>query len=108
MSDMEFKTMPKEAIAELLFFLAEHEDFSSIRQLNGGVTVQEVRAAFREVAQRLRQEADTEWASHSYNPQKDRRLSKEAKEIISYLSPGEERTLLSAFGLVDIQKRSIE
>ena len=107
MANMDLKTLPKETVSELLFYLAEHEEFSSVAQLHGGVTVEEVRAAMREVAGKLRQEADAEWGAHHYDAQKDRSLSKEAKDIISYLSPGEERALLSAFGLVEGQKRNI-
>jgi len=108
MCAMHFKTMPKEAVSELLFYLAEQEEFSSLDRLGGDVTVQETRSVFRELAEQLRREADAEWSQKDYNAQKDRSLSKEARDIISYLSPGEERTLLTAFGLVEGQKRASE
>lgn len=101
---MDIQTMPKETLAELLFFLAENEVFSSVEKLLvDGVTVEEVRAALREVAEGLRREAAAE-QDKQYNAQKDNRLSKEAKTIISYLSPGEEKSLLTAFGLIDKAK----
>ena len=101
---MEIKTMPKETLAELLFFLAENESFRSVQQLLAeGVAVEEVRAGLREVAEGLRREAAAELSSQ-YNAQKDARLTKEAKTIISYLSPGEEKTLLTAFGLLEKNK----
>lgn len=101
---MELKNMPKETLAELLFFLAENEEFPSVReQLADGVTVEEVRAALRELAEGLLREAHAETGTQ-YNPQKDKRLSPEAKNIISYLSPGEEKSLLKAFGFVDAPK----
>lgn len=93
--------MSKETMAELLAFLAEHEEFSSVREFLGeGFTVEEVRTLFRELAEGLMREASQE-RNDDYDPQKDTRLSKEAKEIISYLSPGEEKSLLSAFGFVE-------
>ena len=93
--------MPKETLAELLFFLSENEEFESVKKLIGeGVTVEEVRASLREMAEGLHKEVAAEVANQ-YNAQKDSRLSPEAKEIISYLSPGEEKTLLTAFGLLE-------
>ena len=101
---MDIKTMPKETLAELLFFLAENEEFASVHKLLGeGVTVKEVRGSFRELAEGLHKEVAAEVANQ-YNAQKDNRLSAEAKEIISYLSPGEEKTLLTAFGLIEKTK----
>lgn len=94
--------MPKETLAELLLFLAENEEFASVSKLlHEGITPEEIRAAFREVAIGLRQEAAAEASKQGYDAKKDRLLTKESKTIISYLSPGEERTLLTAFGLID-------
>lgn len=101
---MKIKTMPKETLVELLLFLAENEEFASVEKLLvEGMSVAQVRAAVRELALGLKQEAAEE-GNHQYNPQKDAKLSKEVKEIISYLSPGEERALLQAFGLMDKAK----
>lgn len=98
---MKIQTMPKETLAELLLFLAEREEFSTVQELlSEGVPIAEVRAALRELAMEVRKEAQLENES-DYNPQKDAKLSKEAKTIISYLSPGEEKTLLKAFGLIE-------
>ncbi|MDO8526520.1 MAG: hypothetical protein Q7T03_02400 [Deltaproteobacteria bacterium] len=105
---MEIKIMPKETLAELLFFISENEAFESVKNLLAdGVTVQEVRSALREVAEGLHREAAAELAGQ-YNAQKDARLSKEAKTIISYLSPGEEKSLLSAFGLIEKTKSALQ
>src|SRR3989338_6542094 len=99
---MNIQKMPKETLAELLLFLAENEEFSSVpKLLDEGVTIEEVRAVFRELASVLRQESAAESTKQMYDAKKDARLSKEAKTIISYLSPGEEKTLLTAFGLID-------
>ncbi|OGQ44926.1 MAG: hypothetical protein A3H42_05045 [Deltaproteobacteria bacterium RIFCSPLOWO2_02_FULL_46_8] len=101
---MEIKSMPKETLAELLFFLAENEEFTAVeKSLAEGVSVEEVRAGLRELGEALRREAAQESAGQ-YNAQKDRSLTKETKTIISYLSPGEEKTLLTAFGLIDKTK----
>lgn len=96
--------MPKETLAELLLFLAENEEFASVeKRLAEGMSIAQVRAALRELAVGLKQEAAEEGDSH-YNPQKDGKLSSQTKEIISYLSPGEERALLQAFGLIERPK----
>lgn len=100
---MKIKTMPKETLAELLLFLAENEEFASVeQQLVEGMNLTQVRASLRELAAGLRQEASGE--EDNYNPQKDGKLSTQTKEIISYLAPGEERALLTAFGLIEKPK----
>lgn len=105
---MKIETMPKETLAELLLFLAEHEEFASVENLLvEELAVSQVRAALREIATALKQEAIQEEASE-YHAQKDGRLSKEVKTIISYLSPGEEKSLLQAFGLIDKTKSAIK
>lgn len=105
---MEIKTMPKDTLAELLFFLAENEEFAAVRgALAEGVSVEEVRSVLRELAQALVKELSKE-GTESYNAQKDHRLSKEAKDIISYLSPGEEKSLLQAFGIIEKPKSVIK
>ena len=99
---MNITTMPKDTLSELLLFLSENEEFSSMSKLMGeGITSEEVRAALRELAVGLRQEAAAEAAKQAYDAKKDSHLSKDAKTIISYLSPGEERALLTAFGLLE-------
>lgn len=104
---MKIETLPKETLAELLLFLSEHENFDSVeKQLAGGITKAQVRAALRELAEGLMRLAQEE-NEGLYNPQRDHRLSKEAKTIISYLSPGEEKTLLTAFGLIESKKISL-
>lgn len=104
---MKIQTMPKETLAELLLFLSDNEEFASVQELLiGGMTIQQVRSALRELALELKREAAQETETN-YNPQKDSRLAKETKTIISYLSSGEEKTLLQAFGLVDKVKSAL-
>lgn len=99
---MKITVMPKQTAAELLLFLAEHEEFSSVSKLlEDGIAVEEVHALFRELAVELLRESAFELKDKKYDVKKDSHLSPQAKKIISYLSPHEEATLLEVFGLVD-------
>ena len=103
---MDIKTMPKETLAELLLFLAENEEFSSLQKLlDGEFTPDEVQAAFRELAVGLRQEAIQETSQQIQDVKNDSFLTKKTKTIISSLSPIEEKTLLTVFGLIEKQDR---
>lgn len=98
---MECKTMPKETAAEVLQFLAEHETFRSITDLVGeDLAVEEVRALLREIAAALRKEAAVATRT-AYDVAHCDYLTGHSKQIISCLSPMEEKTLLGAFGLID-------
>lgn len=95
---MKISTMPKETLAQLLLYLAENEKFESVsRKLGTGVSVEEVRAVLRELAVEIAKEAAGR-GDDSFDVKKAAGLSAKAKDIISYLSPHEEKTLLSAFG----------
>lgn len=92
--------MPKETLVQLLLYLAENERFSSVSEpLEGGMTVEEVRAALRELARELSREASAERTAELDEIKKGSHLTSRTKEIISYLSDHEEKRLLSAFGL---------
>lgn len=96
---IKISVLPKETLIELLFYLAENEKFSAVQEnLAGGVTVNEVKTALRELAVALSREAGEE-AAGEVSVKKGAHLSPRTKEIISYLSPYEEKTLLAAFGL---------
>lgn len=100
---MDIKTMPKETAAELLLFLAENDNFDSVKEMLGGdVTIEEVRAVFREVATQLQKEVFV--SDKEETPLKNMRLTKEAKEIFTFLSPLEEKSLLGAFGVIEKAK----
>jgi len=92
-------SIPKETAAELLYFIAENERFSSVTsKLKGGVTVPQVKALIREVAQGIADEtSDTEEIE---NVQSSTVLSTKSKDVISSLSADEEQKLLTAFGLI--------
>lgn len=92
--------MPKETLSELLHYVAENERFTSISEnLSGGIMVEEARAAFRELARELSREALEERGDS--DPTKNAHLSRKTREIISYLSSNEEKTLLKAFGFIE-------
>lgn len=92
--------MPKETLAELLLFLADNEKFVSVsRDLKRGVTVEETRSALRELAGELAREAGQEQGPSDVKG--DVRLSRKTKDVISCLSPNEEKALLTAFGFAE-------
>ena len=101
---MKIKTMPKEIACELLVFIAEKEEFAEAAEVLGSdIAVDEIKALLREIAGELQRELKVELGDQ-YDAQKCKVLSKDAKKILSFLSPGEEKKLLKAFGLVDDQK----
>lgn len=94
-------TMPKDTVAEVLRFLSENEDFHSVENIpTSDLTVPEVRAMLRELAGELEREANAE-AKQTYDVKRCKTLSKSAKQIISTLSPREEKSLLAKFGLIE-------
>lgn len=95
--DKKGASLPKETVAELLYFLAENERFSSVStKLKGGFTVPQVRGLLREVARSISDEAQTEQQNHAHT---GRELSKQARDVMSSLSPEEGQKLMAAFGL---------
>ena len=98
---LKITAMPKDTLAELLLFLAENERFASVAEhLGEGVTVEEVRAALRELGRELARESLAEHGRESEDVRKNGHLAPKTKKIISYLSDHEEKRLLSAFGLL--------
>lgn len=98
---MKLNTMPKEVACELLAYIAEKEDFSAVcKSLGGEVSEEEISAMLREIAVELQKELRAELGD-AYDVKKCNYLSKDAKKIISFLSPSEEKRLLKAFGLVE-------
>lgn len=98
---MELKSMPLDTVAEILQFMAEHEDFRSLAVAMGEeFQLEEIRGMLRELAVELRKI----WAlqrQHVDRTEVEAHLSSRAKKILTCLSPREERTLLSAFGLIE-------
>lgn len=95
------KTMPKEALGELLAYLADNESFSAVeKKLDGCMTVAEIRGALRELAVEVKREA----VSEDINAEelvKGTGVSRETKEVLTSLSSHEEKKLLSAFGFIE-------
>lgn len=98
---MKLKTFPKEVACELLVYMAEKEDFSAVcESLGGEVSGNEVKALLREIAAQMQNELKVE-LGESYDVRKCKYLTDSSKEILSYLSPHEEKKLLKAFGLLE-------
>lgn len=98
---MKLNTMPKELACELLVYISEREDFDKVcESLGGEFPPERIKALLRELAAVLQAELKDE-KRKNYNVKECSYLSKGSKKVISCLSPGEERTLLRVFGLVD-------
>ena len=100
---MKLKSLPKELMVEILDYLADYEHFEGLDQvLEGEYTLLEVRSALHELSIHLRKELEQERSEKSLpDHQKDAFLSPTAKRVLSVLSPGDERRLLTRFGLME-------
>ena len=93
-------SVPKETVAELLYYLAENERFSSVTaNLKGDFSVPQVRNLLREVASTINEEAQDESVATD-RVRVGAELSPKAREVLASLTPEEESKLLSAFGLI--------
>lgn len=102
---MKFNTMPKEVACELLTYIVEKEDFETVcSELDGDFSARSIKALLREIARNLQEELKNE-KPEEYDPSKCKYLTSDAKKIITYLTPKEEKTLLKAFGLAEDQKK---
>lgn len=96
---IELTTMPMEAAAEILTFLAERESFDATQNaLAGQIELEEVRAMLREVALQLRKISA---ATPSGLGDAAKHFTTRVKKLMPNLSPHEEKTLLRVFGLID-------
>jgi hypothetical protein len=100
---MKLKSMPRELFVEILDYLADHEHFEGLdKVLDSGHSVEDVRSSFRELSLYFRRKMEEEKeAGNVPDYQKDARISSKAKDILSVLSPGDERKLLTRFGLLE-------
>lgn len=90
--------MNREAVTELLLFLAENESFASLSALKG-LTVEDVQEVIREIAFQLKEEVTEEGPDQ--RPQYSSfKLSPKAMALISTLSPREEMLLFKSFKLL--------
>jgi hypothetical protein len=98
---MKITSMPKDTLAEMLRFIAENEKFTRVKEQLGDVfSTAEVRAALREVADALMDEAVVDGSAEASEARADAALSPKTKEVLASLTPAEERKLFAAFGLV--------
>jgi hypothetical protein len=100
---MKLKSLPKELFAEVLDYLADFEHLHGLNEiLDGEHTVHHVRSALREAAGQLRKQVGIEKGEKSLTEfRKDVRLTEDVRNLLSILSPGDERKLLDRFGLLD-------
>ena len=100
---MRLKSLPKELFAEVLDYLAEFEHLHGLNEiLDGEHTILDVRSALREAAIQFRKQVGVEKEEKSLTGyRKDPRLSEQVRNLLSILSPGDERKLLDRFGFLD-------
>ncbi len=100
---MKLKSLPKELFAEVLDYLADFEHLHGLNEiLDGEHTILDVRSAFREAAAQIRKQAGADKEEKSLTEyRKDARLSEQVRNLLSILSPGDERKLLDRFGFLD-------
>lgn len=84
-----------ETASELLMYLAEHEEFSSVRKLRE-LGQDEVRGILRDVAENLKQEAGKQ-PLVSRKQLRPRDLPNRLSKVIENLTPQEENTLFKTF-----------
>lgn len=100
---MKLNSLPKELFAEILDYLADYEHLHGLNEiLDGEHTILDVRSAMREMALQLRKEVEGARDEKSLTDlRKDARFSSQVRNLLSILSPGDERKLLLRFGLLD-------
>ena len=98
---MSFVGMPKGTVGELLLYMADYENFDhTCKELNGEMTPVQIKAVLRDVGGMLVRESRSE--EKKFNLSGNRSLNHQTKEMISCLSPNEERKILATFGLLDV------
>ena len=100
---MKIQSLPKEVLAEILWYLADYEQFHGLEQtLQGGISIVDVRSALRELSVQLREDlVKDQQSSGAIDSSKIDNLSTHTRKILSGLSPREEKTLLRIFGLLE-------
>jgi flagellar biosynthesis/type III secretory pathway chaperone len=100
---MRLKSLPKELFAEVLDYLADFEHLHGLNEiLDGEHTILDARSALHEAAIQLRKQIASEKDEKNITDyRKDTRLSEQVRNLLSILSPGDERKLLDRFGFLD-------
>lgn len=92
---MKFEAYSHDTVAELLDFIAQHEEFESVRSIRN-VTSDDIQAILREIAGQLREEAkNSPIMRKSQIRQQD--LTYKTNQVISKLTPQEEEILFKSF-----------
>lgn len=90
---MKLKRYSKAEAIEILTYLADEDPFLSLRQARD-IKVDQVRELLKELAQHLETEVDPDQTDFEHEG-----ISTQAKQILSTLSPREERLLVKSFKL---------
>lgn len=100
---MKMKSMPLDLFVEVLNYLAEYERLEGLTHiLEGQYNLADVRAALRECAAHFRKIAEGQKEIIGLlDLKKDEQLSAKVKQLLSILSPGDEKKLLDRFGLLE-------
>lgn len=95
---MKLEQISNEALAELLLYLAENEEFQSVKRLKG-FSVADVKGVMMALAEQIKKIKPEPEGPH--RPQYDKlQLSPKALALLSSLSPREEMLLFRSFKVV--------
>ncbi len=92
---MKFSKFSGETVAELLVYLAEHEDFGSIKTLKA-IQKKDVVEILRELAGQLQDQAGLEPIMRT-SQMTQKHLDSKTTQVIAKLTPQEETQLLKSF-----------
>ena len=92
---MKFQNFSNEVVSELLGFLADHEEFNSVKAM-GEFSTDEVKSILHQLSKQLREQG-LEDMSADKPRYEDLSLSPKALSLISCLSPREEMLLFKSF-----------
>lgn len=96
---MKIRSLPKEVLAEFLYYIADHEPLEKLQKMTTGqFSIDEARDALREVASQLGVESLQEGSEKKVRL---KNVSTEVRHLLSALSPMEEQKLLKVFGLLE-------
>lgn len=92
---MKFANFSQEAVAELLIYLADHEDFKSIQDMKN-ITKGDVKNMLAELAEHLKEKAEKQPIMRK-SQLKQKQLGVNTSQVISKLTPKEEEILFQSF-----------
>lgn len=98
---MQFKDFNAEAVCEMLLYLADYEEFHSLKEV--GISPKEAKDILRELVFLIKSEVGSSEEVVSYQQKasySSLEISSQAQSLISCLSPREEMLLFRSFKLV--------